>query len=139
MKQALALWLWFEIPREKLWRLVSEKIILPPSVVILETITARRAIHLIHELDLPSSIFEGDSEISIKALQQKNSLHPSFSHLIKKNYCLQLVLFKTILLHILLGMAMLWRMLLAKKTRFSFLLQVWIFTIVMFPILQVLI
>ena len=47
----------------------SEKIILPPSVVILETITTRRAIHLIHELGLPSSIFESDSKISIKALQ----------------------------------------------------------------------
>ncbi|KAL0015448.1 hypothetical protein SO802_002517 [Lithocarpus litseifolius] len=48
---------------------MSEKIIMPPSVFILETIAIRRAVHLIHELFLPSSMFEGDSKVSIKALQ----------------------------------------------------------------------
>ena len=57
---------------------LSGKIPMPPSmvlletiavsVVFLETIAARRAVHFIHEIGIPSSIFEGDSEISINTL-----------------------------------------------------------------------
>lgn len=36
---------------------MSEKIIMPPSMVILEIIAASRAVHLVPELGLPSSIF----------------------------------------------------------------------------------
>lgn len=46
---------------------LSEIIPLPYSLVLVETLSARRAVLFIKELDLHSSIFEGDSAISINA------------------------------------------------------------------------
>jgi len=46
---------------------LSEKIPMPSSIVLLETLAARRAILFIYELRFCGSIFEGDSAISINA------------------------------------------------------------------------
>ena len=51
-----------------LW-LLSEKIPKPSSVVMLELLVARRAALFVQELGFHESIFEGDSEICINALQ----------------------------------------------------------------------
>ena len=46
---------------------LSEKIPMPSSIVLLETLAARRAILFIYELCFCGSIFEGDLAISINA------------------------------------------------------------------------
>ena len=56
---------------------MSEIIPLPSSVVVLETLAARRAVVFLKELDLHSSIFEGDSEKSISAIKNQSIHHPS--------------------------------------------------------------
>ena len=53
---------------------MSEIIPLPSSVVVLETLAARRAVVFLKELDLHSSVFEGDSEKSISAIKNQ-SIH----------------------------------------------------------------
>lgn len=50
---------------------LSEKIPMPPSVLLLETVAARRAVLFVLELGFRSSSFEGDSAISIKAYTSK--------------------------------------------------------------------
>ena len=62
---------------------LSEIIPLPSSIVILETIAARRAVTFLQELSLGSSIFEGDSETSILAIKNQCFHHPLVGHLIK--------------------------------------------------------
>ena len=42
---------------------MSEKISMPPSVVILESLAARQAVLFAHEVGITKSSFEGDSEI----------------------------------------------------------------------------
>jgi len=46
-----------------------QKIPQPPSMVLLETMAARRAAYFIHEIGIPSSILKGDLEISTNALR----------------------------------------------------------------------
>ena len=65
-----------------LW-LLSEKIPKPSSVVMLELLVARRAALFVQELGFHESIFEGDSEICINALQSGMPLPTSYNHLIK--------------------------------------------------------
>ena len=60
-----------------------EKISQPPSMVLLETMAARRAAYFIHEIGIPSSILEGDLEISTNVLRHGNFSSSSFGHLIK--------------------------------------------------------
>lgn len=55
----------------------------PPSVVLLETMAARRAAYFIHEIGTPSSILKADLEISTNALRHGNFSSSSFDHLIK--------------------------------------------------------
>lgn len=59
-----------------------EKISLPPSVVILESQTARRAVLFSHEVGITHSSFEGDYEIVTNSLQHGDKLSSSFGHLI---------------------------------------------------------
>uniref|UniRef100_A0A7N2MT20 RNase H type-1 domain-containing protein n=1 Tax=Quercus lobata TaxID=97700 RepID=A0A7N2MT20_QUELO len=56
---------------------MSEIIPLPSSVVVLETLAARRAVVFLKELNLHISIFEGDSEESISAIKNQSIHHPS--------------------------------------------------------------
>ena len=62
---------------------LSEIIPISSSMVTLKTIAARRAVQFIQELDLHSSMFEGDSEISISAIRDRCFSHPTCDHLIK--------------------------------------------------------
>ncbi|KAK9999768.1 hypothetical protein SO802_019371 [Lithocarpus litseifolius] len=62
---------------------LSKKIPKPSSVVVLETLAARRAAYFVHELGFQDAIFEGDSEVSIKALQDGTSTPTSYGYLIK--------------------------------------------------------
>ena len=48
---------------------LSEIIPISSSMVTLKTIAARRAVQFIQELDLHSSVFEGDLEISIFSIR----------------------------------------------------------------------
>ena len=48
---------------------LSEVIPISSSMVTLKTIAARRVVQFIQELDLHSSVFEGDLEISIFAIR----------------------------------------------------------------------
>ena len=75
---------------------LSEIILISSSMVTLKTSAARRAVQFIQELDLHSSMFKGDSEISISTIRDQCFSHPTCDHLIK-TFCLQLVLFRTIL------------------------------------------
>lgn len=62
---------------------LSEKIAKPSSVSILESIVARRAVQFVCELDFDHSYFEGDSEIVISSLQNRDMFSSSFGHLIQ--------------------------------------------------------
>ena len=62
---------------------LSEIIPLPSFILALETIAARRAFTFLHELDLGSSIFEGDSETSILAITNQCFHHPVVGHLVR--------------------------------------------------------
>ncbi|XP_075665351.1 uncharacterized protein LOC142635017 [Castanea sativa] len=62
---------------------LSEKIPQPPLVVLLETMAARKVVYFVHKIGTPSSILEGDSEISTNALRHENFSNSSFGHLIK--------------------------------------------------------
>ena len=56
----------------------SEKMPKPSSVVVLESLAARRATYFVLQLGFQDSIFKGDSEISIKVLQ--SGIPPSTSY-----------------------------------------------------------
>ena len=60
-----------------------EIIPLPSSIHVLETLAARRAIHFVQELGMHSSVFEGDSEVSISTKKNQCLSHPSCGHLDK--------------------------------------------------------
>ena len=62
---------------------LSEIIPCPSSVLALETVTARRAVHFLQELNLRGSILEGDLETSISAIKKQCFHHPDVGHLIK--------------------------------------------------------
>ena len=61
----------------------AEKIPLPYSRVSLETLAARRAIPFVADLGFSQSIFKGDSEILVKALDNENHSLASIGHIIK--------------------------------------------------------
>lgn len=86
---------------------LSKKILQPPSVVLLETMAPRRAVHFVHEISIPSSILKGDSKTSTNALRNGDCSNSSFGHLIKDIIFL-FVLCITIPSRIPLGKAMLW-------------------------------
>ena len=60
-----------------------EIILMPSSVVILETLTARRSVLFLLKLYLHSSIFEGDVEIFINDIRSGKLSHSSCSQFIK--------------------------------------------------------
>ena len=62
---------------------LSEIIPYPSSVLALETVAARRAVHFLKELNLHGSILEGDSESSISAIKNQCFHHPDVGHIIK--------------------------------------------------------
>ena len=70
-------------PQGKIMAALFEKIPKPSLVVVLETLATRRAAYFVHELGFQDAIFEGDSEISIKALQDGIPTPTSYGHLIK--------------------------------------------------------
>ena len=62
---------------------LSEKIKKPASADILEAWAARRAVQFILELGFKQSMFEGDSEVIIKALDNEDFLLVSVGHIVK--------------------------------------------------------
>ena len=64
---------------------LSEKIQKPSSVVTLEMLAARRVLLFTQEFGIGKSIFEGDLEIVINALQRGDMFNFAFGHLIKDN------------------------------------------------------
>ena len=62
---------------------LSEKIKKPASADILEALAARRAVQFILELGFKQSMFEGDSEVIIKALDNEDFLLVSVGHIVK--------------------------------------------------------
>lgn len=76
--------------QEEVMAALSEKIPMPSSVALLETLAARRDVLFVDELGFHRSSFEGDSETSINALQHHNLLQSSFGHTIKDTSCLNL-------------------------------------------------
>ena len=62
---------------------LSKIIPLPSSIVVLETIAARRAITFVQELGLSSSIFKGDSETSILVIKKSEAVWIGANSLLK--------------------------------------------------------
>ena len=62
---------------------LSKIILMPSSIVALETIAARRVALFIRELGFRGSILEGDSEESILAFKNQCFQHPLVGHLVK--------------------------------------------------------
>ena len=61
---------------------LAEKIKLPSSLDEVEALAAVRAITLALDLNLPSFIVEGDSEVVISALRKEEESFSSFGHLL---------------------------------------------------------
>ena len=61
---------------------MAEKIKLPSSSDEVKAVAAVRAITLAMDLNLPSFIVEGDSEVVISALRKEEESFSSFGHLI---------------------------------------------------------
>ena len=70
-------------PQGEIMVALFEKIPKPSSIVVLKTLATRRAAYFVHELGFQDAIFEGDLEISIKALQDGIPTPTSYGHLIK--------------------------------------------------------
>ena len=62
---------------------LSEKIALPGSVVTVEMLAARRAVHFALEIGISHSVFEVDSEIIDKALSTDVTPFSSFGHIVE--------------------------------------------------------
>ena len=62
---------------------LAEKLLYPGSVVVLESLAARRAVSFAMELGLSSSIIEGDLEVVFKALQNSDWHHSSIGEIVK--------------------------------------------------------
>ena len=62
---------------------LAEKIEMPPTVEVLEAMAARRAMIFMEELGLRHAVFEGDSELVVKALVGLCPDRSSIGHIIK--------------------------------------------------------
>ncbi|XP_050255142.1 uncharacterized protein LOC126701039 [Quercus robur] len=62
---------------------LSEKIPLPATVEAVEMLAARRAVRFVQEVGLAESIFEGDSQSVILALQRNTMVNSGIGHLVK--------------------------------------------------------
>ena len=62
---------------------LSEKIPLPATVEAVEMLAARRAVKFVQEVGLAESIFEGDSQSVILALQRNTMVNSGIGHLVK--------------------------------------------------------
>ena len=69
-------------PRGEIMTTLSKKIPKPSSIVMLESLAARKVALFVQELNFHESIFEGDSEISINALQSGTPPPTSYSPLV---------------------------------------------------------
>ena len=63
---------------------LSEKTLLPHSVVALEAIATRRPIQFISELGISQPVFEGDSKVFFNSLLTENSSISFFGHIVKE-------------------------------------------------------
>ena len=61
---------------------LAEKIEMPSTVEVLEALAARRAMIFMEELGLRQAIFEGDSELVVKALEGDVSVQSSIRHIV---------------------------------------------------------
>ena len=62
---------------------MAQQIPLPPSVVEIETLAARRALEFVLELGFERIILEGDSETLYKALKTKCNSFTPYGHLVQ--------------------------------------------------------
>ncbi|XP_075658667.1 uncharacterized protein LOC142628446 [Castanea sativa] len=62
---------------------MTERILIPDSVVVLETLAARRAVQFALEVGFLNAVFEGDSETSIKAIQHQAFLYCPVGHIVR--------------------------------------------------------
>ena len=62
---------------------LAEKFVMPSTVEVLETMAARRAMIFMEELGLRQAIFEGDSELVVKALIGDCRVRSSIGHMVK--------------------------------------------------------
>ena len=62
---------------------LSEKIMKPPTVEMVELLAARRAVIFSIEAGFRNSVFEGDSATVIKSLQDRNMSNSQGGHIIK--------------------------------------------------------
>lgn len=61
----------------------TERIPIPDSVVVLETLVAKCAIQFALEVGFLNAFFEGDSETSIKAIRDQTFLYSPFGHIVR--------------------------------------------------------
>ena len=62
---------------------LSEKILMPSSVEILEMLAARRAAIFTNELGFKDVCFEGDAEGVVRSIREEDSLNALMGHLVK--------------------------------------------------------
>lgn len=68
---------------EAVFGALSQRIKMPSLAVIVELLACRKAMFFAKELGDVQCIVEGDAEVIIKALRQKDSSHPEYGHVIQ--------------------------------------------------------
>ena len=62
---------------------LSQRIMMPSFAAIVERLACCKALFFAKDLGVVQCIVEGDAEVIIKALRQKDSSHPEFGHVIQ--------------------------------------------------------
>ena len=62
---------------------LSQRIMMPSFAAIVELLACRMALFFAKDLGVVQCIMEGDAEVIIKALRQKDSSHPEYGHVIQ--------------------------------------------------------
>ena len=62
---------------------LSQRIMMPSFAAIVELLACRKALFFAKDLGVVQCIVEGDAEVIIQALRQKDSSHPEFGHVIQ--------------------------------------------------------
>ncbi|XP_050242145.1 uncharacterized protein LOC126691112 [Quercus robur] len=60
-----------------------ERIPIPISASIVEALTCRRTLYFAKELSICELVYEGDAEVSIRALLSKEVVHPEYGHVLQ--------------------------------------------------------
>ena len=103
---------------------LSEKIVMPSLVEVLEMLAARRAVIFTRELSFKNVWFEGDAEGVVRSLRDGDSSNAFFRHLVK-DFMSIVGLFQTYSISHVRRQGNSVAYVLAREARMSFPLRIW--------------